>query len=297
MKRKITGFTLIELMVGLLLSSVFMLGMTEILSQTRRNFRIQNALSNIMEDGRYTQDIVGTEIRRTSFLRNRLIAGGDKETIFAPTDVNVSGGVYSIAEGTSTSTGSFITLDMGQSISGVDGGTNSDSFIIRYQVNDALEISSGLSPCTRGLALDGTTDDDPNTQRHVISILFYVDSDNELECIARRDNLDDSSKNKTSAAEPLISNVERIRVLYGESDGASKRAYKTVTQIDNWSNVESMRLSIVLFSEQENLALENALTPYTVNGQKEYTLTAAIAAEKRLYRTFSVTVDFRNGGL
>ncbi|MCK5356171.1 MAG: PilW family protein, partial [Methyloprofundus sp.] len=224
--------------------------------------------------------------------------GGDKANMFAPTGVNQAGTTYSIASGA----GSLISLTTSQSISGIDGGVNGDSFVIRYQVNDALEMSSALSPCTRNLSLGAG--ENPAIQRHVISIFFYVE-DNVLQCVARRDNLDDPPKSKTSSgSQPLIANVERIRVLYGQQDAAGYRAYKTAPQINTaatasapslgWGDVESLRLSIVLFSEQQNLA---SITPsaYTLNGNRSFDPTSP--AENRLYRSFSVTVAFRNKGL
>lgn len=297
MKHKQTGFTLIELMIGLLLSSVFLLGINQILSQTRRNFNIQRATSNTMEDGRYIQDILGVEIRRVGFLRNRLMTGGDKASIFTSTGVNQAGTVFSIATGV----GSLISLDAAQSISGIDGGDAGDSFVIRYQVDNALEISAGLSPCTRNLSL--AAGENPATERHVISIFFFV-QDNILQCVSRRDNLDNTANSKTSTAQPLISNVERIRVLYGQGDGAGNRAYRTATQVATvptppapfygWNQVESIRLSIILFSAQQNLASVTPTT-YTINGKRSFD--PASPAENRLYRTFSVTAAFRNHGL
>ena len=298
MKRKLAGFTLIELMIGLLLSSVFLLGINQILSQTRTNFRIQKATSDMMEDGRYIQDILGVEIRRVGFLRNRLEVGGGRANIFGPTGVNQAGTIYSIVTGG----GDYISLINSQSISGVDGGDAGDSFVIRYQLNDALEVSSALSPCTRNLSLTGI--EDPAIQRHVISIFFYVDN-NVLQCVSRRDNLDTTPPSSvTSVAQPLIANVERIRVLYGQGNATGGLAYKTATQIATvpapptvylgWGLVKSLRLSIVLFSQQQNLAF---ITPaaYTLNGNRSFD--PENPAQNRLYRDFSVTVAFRNQGL
>lgn len=282
------GFSLAELLVGLVLTGLFVASIIPVAVTARRNFTLQNNLSNMMEDGRIAIELLGKETRRAGYLRNRLIF--DAEDAFEA--VNSPFGIAS---------GNLASLAAGEYIKGAADATFVDQFLIRYQLHDANEISPGFSssPCTRNLSLEAG--EDPTIQNHIISIHFYIASDNNgipvLYCDARRDNLSDATKDKQSVALPLISNLEGMRVLYGWADSAGNVSYLNASEVDaksddeDWENVISARITLILQSEDTHVA-EIPIASLTINGQ--YTHNTRNSSEKRLYRTFSTTTALRN---
>jgi type IV pilus assembly protein PilW len=294
--KHVSGFTLIELMIGIILSSLFIGGIGQVFTRTTQSFRTQKTLSNTMEDARFILDALNKEIRRTGYLSNALLAGEDSTTIFHnKVAIDYTSGTYSIRNNGIATPGNFLTMDSREH---VQGGVNaaapvSDSLIIRYQLHSATELTDNTySACTNGFVLQGGEND---TDRHVITIVFYIKANttvgsNVLYCRAARENLDTNDFQQLNS-KPLISNVERFRVLYGETDPTGT-AYRTSAQVTSWEDVESIRLSIVLHSEEQDILTTDAPN-YTLNGKK-FSIAPIKPAEKRVYRVFSTTIAFRN---
>ena len=291
MKIKQTGFTLVELMIGLLLSTVLIAGIAKVFIDSGNSFRKQKTLSYLVEDGRYVQEVLAKEFRRLGFLLNRYAAEKFPSDIFK-TDNNVLGSGLNLASEEYVS-GGFN-----------DAGFGGDAFdinhiVFRYQLNDSNDLSStdyAASPCTRDISL--TAGEDPAQQKIVVTLYFYVAFDTTLAtpvlyCKAKRDNLDDSSK-KVSSAIPLISNVEKLFVLYGIDTDADDYAnqYLRADQVNtaDWkNNVVSVRLYLVLASEEPHVILK---TPGYNIDDRSYDVNSP--ADKRLYKVFTSTIAFRN---
>jgi len=296
MKDRHLGFTLVELMITLLLSSILIAAIGKVFIDSGNAFRKQKTLSYLVEDGRYAQLILAKELRRIGFLRNRKATGGLPTDIFI-NDVDILG--------------SGITLASGEFIKGSFNKTGfaGDSFdinhlVLRYQLNDKGDLSAGAtpfdaSPCTKNIHL--TAGEYPATQKIVVTLFFQVNFDQTtnapvLYCTAKRRNLDfptDNNKNPTSQAIPLISNVERLYVLYGvdtDSDTATN-SYLRADQVANteWLKVVSTRIFLVLASEDKYIAYK--APSYSING---HTYTVTSPADKRIYKVFTTTIAMRN---
>lgn len=331
MNIKQSGFTLVELLITLAISGTLVAGVGQILLQSKQTYKTQQALSHMMEDGRYVLETLTKETRRMGYLRNKTAsesslgeAVGDQRFLFVLDDGGDGSGAL----------GSGITLKKGEYIHGdynpysFDGTPNNvNKLIFRYQLNDACDLgdcadtSSATSPCTRDIGLD--SGDNPAVDRHVISVYLYVELDSTntpvLYCEAKRDIvtriiLDPTNSSsdmwlattaKRSSGKPLLSNVERLLVLYGvdsdldnatnfygrandvssancglEADGA--------TPISCWTRITSIRLYVVLRSEETQIT-QNA-SSYLIDGQ---TIPADVPSDRRLYRVFSTTITPR----
>ncbi len=89
--------------------------------------------------------------------------------------------------------------------------------------------------------------------------------------------------------EQLIDNVENMQLEYGEdTDGdlAANRFVNAAT-ITNWNNIVSVRLHLLLRSNDINVA--SSPQPYTFNGA-----TPATPTDRRIRRVFSSTITLRN---
>ena len=62
------GLSLIELMVGILISSILLIGMYQIFSASRVTFQMQEGLSRVQENGRFAMDYLQRSVRMVGFM-------------------------------------------------------------------------------------------------------------------------------------------------------------------------------------------------------------------------------------
>jgi type IV pilus assembly protein PilW len=290
MNRHQRGYTLIELMISLLLGLMLVSGFGSLFVQTQKTSTIQRSLSHMMEDGRYMLEIFGRELRRAGSLKSKMDISGGADVMFTA-DPNVLGSTMSFLAG------EYIRGEVNASGFGAaaDKPYNINRLALRYQLNNNTELAtnepaSTNSPCTRNILL--TAGEDPATEAHVVTLYFYVALDDSnvpvLYCKAKRQNFSDSSKDKTSVEEPLISNVQKLLITYGIDSDADSAAnyYVDADSVTNWQQVVAAKLSMVLQSEDDNLTKSSV--SYIIDG------TSYTATDKRLYRVSSTTVAFRN---
>lgn len=296
MNKGLKGFTLVEMMISLLLSMVIIAAIGKVFVESRDGFRKQKALSYLVQDGRYAMDLLGKEFRRTGFLNNRLNLTKTAETLFI-NDENVLG--------------SGVDFSTGESIHGVlnNEGFEEDIFdinhiVFRYQLKDSSDLGNGKlnynsSSCAIGIGLAAY--EDPEIEDTVVSLYFYIQfsktaNTSVLYCRAKRINLSDranAKKNKIGRGQPLISNVEKLSILYGidTSGNGDANQYLTANQVteDDWKNVTSVRVHLVLASEERQVT--NDVPKYKIEG---ITYEVNSPDDKRLYRVFSSTFTIRN---
>lgn len=89
-------------------------------------------------------------------------------------------------------------------------------------------------------------------------------------------------------AQEFIEGVENMQIEYGEDidgDGTPNR-YQTADKVENWSQVVSVKLSLLVRSLEDNLA--NAPIAYTYNGA------TVTPTDRRIRRIFSSVIAVRN---
>ncbi len=298
------GYTLIELMISMLLGLMMISGFGSLFSQTQKSSTIQRSLSYMMEDGRYILEVFGRELRRTNSLRSKMTATGSAAVVFTA-DPLVLGSTMNFGPG------DYIRGDY--NAAGFGTAFNINQLALRYQLTNIDELAqtdpnSTNSACERQILLGAG--EDPATQVHVVTLYFFIDFDATtnapvLYCLAKRQNFSTSPVTTvTSTAEPLISNVQKLVITYGiDSDDADANGigddgnanyYVAADSIGGagqptWQQVVAAKLSVVLRSEDDNLATTSV--SYTVDGATGSPFTAA---DKRLYRVSSTTIAFRN---
>lgn len=298
MNRYQRGYTLIELMISLLLGLMLVAGFGSLFVQTQKSATIQRSLSYMMEDGRYILEVFGRELRRTGSLRSKMAVGGNANIVFTD-DASVLGSTISFASG------DYIRGEYNSAGFGATGDKpyNINRLALRYQLNNNTELAvtdpnSTNSACERSILL--TSGEDPATQTHVVTVYFYVavDSSNVpvLYCKAKRQNFTTGTTVTSSAAEPLISNIQKLAITYGIDTDADNAANYFVGETTSngftsaqWQQVVAVKISVVFRSEDDNLATTSI--SYTVDGATGSPFTAS---DKRLYRVSSTTIAFRN---
>jgi len=86
------GFSLIELLIAVALSSFLSLGLVRIASGTLTSFRLQDSLAEIQESGQLASDTIGNAVRSASFLETPWITVSQYPTILTETLDNGIGG-------------------------------------------------------------------------------------------------------------------------------------------------------------------------------------------------------------
>jgi type II secretory pathway pseudopilin PulG len=292
MKNRQRAYTLIELMVSLLLGTALIAGFGSLFVHAQKNAKVQRSLSYMMDDGRYILELFGKELRRTGYLNNKLTATGNEDKVF-PEDNNIFG--------------SNINFIKGEYIRGKHNAEGfGDNFAIRYQLKDKLELENNTnSACVKNLQL---TDNEKKIDSiikdvNIVTIYFFVKKDPKdpdqwtLYCKAIRNNwiINGTPSTLDSGVEPLISNVQKLLISYGVDDDNDDIANyytenPTETETRNeWKDIVTVRLSLVLLSEDKNLSL----SPMTCTVD-EATDSPFKAPDNRLCRVFSTTIALRN---
>jgi type IV pilus assembly protein PilW len=96
-------------------------------------------------------------------------------------------------------------------------------------------------------------------------------------------------KQGSDAAIELVSGVETLQLEYGvdtDVDG-SVDIYQTANQVGDWSRVLSIKVELVVLSEEDNLTVDTA-QPYVLGGVE------ITPADRRLRTVFSKTITLRN---
>ncbi|MFI3185346.1 MAG: PilW family protein [Methylococcaceae bacterium] len=300
MNKQQRGYTLIELMVSLLLGLMLISGFGSLFTQSQKNTTVQHSLSYMMADGRYILEVFGRELRRAGALKNKLVIGDGATSVFtSATNLFTTELGSTLGSTLDFSPGDYIKGEYNASGFGTtaDQPYNINRLAFRYQLFNDNELAangfgSNNSPCEKDILL--TAGETPATEKHVVTLYFYVALDASsiptLYCAAKRDNLTADSS-FTSAPEPLISNVQKLAISYGMDTDADNAAnyYVTASGVTDWQQVVSVKLSVVLRSDDNNLT--KIFTTYTIDGATGSPFTAT---DKRMYRVSSTTIAFRN---
>jgi len=242
------------------------------------------------------QEVLQKEIRRTDGLRSSSDLNGTADKVFVQRNNILASG---------------LTMAIGEYIKGDATTPANDSFVIRYQLLDANDLtaavsSNGSSPCTQNVLL--TTGEDPAVQEHVVSVYFYLNA-GALSCTAQRARQDIKNTpigtpetciaNCTSTTDyapltgqtvDLISNVVKLKLSYGVDSDSNNAAnyYVDAASVPtaNWINIVSVRLSVVVRSAADHLT--DTIVPYTIDG------TSVTPTDHRLYKVFTTTIALRN---
>jgi len=319
MKRRQIGFSLVELIITLLLSSLLIAAVSTLFLQSRQAFVKQDALSILMEDGRYAVEMIAQEFRLAGYLVHprRPVTeapGYRRQDIFDEED-NVAG--------------SGIDLEQNEHIRGRYNGSgfldpaDMNHVVFRYQTNPSgncsdpriivksecvargniwtpgvVNLDAGGTPCS------ALVDEEAGGEvAFTKAIYFFVNNTGDgpsLSCRAATllRNMDAPPApdtivdNNGGQAMPLVTNVEALHIFYGEDTDADSFAnrYVTADQVVNWQGVVAARFYLVLRSAQTHLAIGDTST-YSFEGQ---TFNVQNPGARRLYRVFTTTVALRN---
>lgn len=216
---RVSGYSLIELMIAMFLGLFILAGITQINLSSKKTYQITNFSASLQEDLRAaTYEL--TKIAR--------IAGYKS----SPSQTNINSFVPD-----------KIFTSAGQVIVGNEGGTplDPDSFSLRFQGSgDGNGVPDSVITDCIGNALDAND---------IAVITFDIDQGS-LRCTSQNETTADTQTIK------LVKNVDNMQVLYGidtDNDNYANRYINAtkVTASALWQNVVSLRVALLLKSNKE----------------------------------------------
>ena len=272
-----SGFTLLELLVAMSLGLFLMAGLIQVLLANREIFRVQENSARMQEDGRFAVTVLNNVVSLTGY---REEASSSMVSLFP--------------EYTTSANPPAQTFEDGEVVNGMDNDTasggnikdGSDSIAVRYR-SDGTTLD-----CLGSTVADG-----------LISVnRFYIDDDDTLNC---RSDVHDPVADTTvsSSTQPLIDNVADMQIRYGMSTGNVFHDVAAECYIDpsvgidtgadctslNFDQVVSVRISLLLHSNDDGLTPDNAPSTYSFEGVNN-----VLADDNRLYRTVTAIIAMRN---
>ncbi len=313
--RSEAGFTLTELMIGLVLGALVVLAATAMVVTSRATYRTQDEATRMSETARFGLELMNRMVRLAGYT--------DFGDAFSPppyysritTWVNTD--AYSL-------TGPNLVGANQSTPNGTPVVNGSDTLVVRY-------FGSGTPGITDGNLLDcgGNATPAPNAsfdtyaQSRAYNVLYVdLDTDGEpaLKCLRQKYDAG-GNPNGLDTPQTLIRGVESFQVLYGEGiyavgpppadpDDALPLTivYRTgiggSNPVVNWGNVRSVRISMLLRSAvgaqpdsgATTYNLFGASYPNASNdpGTQFSTSTLSVSERTRIRRVVETTVFVRN---
>ena len=324
--KKQGGMSLVELMVAITLSLILTLGIIQIFSSSKQTGRVQEALARLQENARFTLDILSRDLRMAGQLGcnsnadvrnssdgqldNSALGGlfgyewsdtlavaltGSNATPDAGTVVDNTDVIVVMAAGTgsvpATSNGTTIDAVVDDLAVG-DPAIISDCESADVFVVDAVDTTNGTTTAIQALSKDYAAGAELAPLHYTAYYLRVDDGERHL----YRTYVNGISASAGISSDPLLSGIEDLQILYGETqnDGTIRYVAADAAGLD-MERVTSLRLHLLLATEEDNLAT----TPQTywfydpdTNAVAEHT-----ATDRRLYRSFTTTIQLRNQGL
>lgn len=118
---------------------------------------------------------------------------------------------------------------------------------------------------------------------------YYIRANADGEPALYRERLGVSGGSSATSPEELVPGVENMQIVYGEDSNNDKAVdtYVTADNVTNWSNVLSVRVSLLMATKQDERVATEPQT-YAYNGA---TFTAS---DRLLRRVFTTTIAVRN---
>lgn len=270
-----TGLSLVELMVGLALGLVLMVGVLQVFLASRQTYASNEAMSRLQENGRFALELIAANIRLAGYTdpRARLEKGLSIAPIAEPDCDNQTGFAGTNATACSSN----------------GNGSASDSLGIALQP----PLAEGI----RRDCLGNDVDDD----KVIINHFEIIPPDNvnntpaALGC--RAWNITDGEwVGNVSAAQPLVEGIDSLQVLYGIDDaGGTSRSptrYVSADNVPDWNDVLAIRIAVLANSV-------STLTPAPQNRNYVLLDAAPLAAadlgnDNRARQIFSTTIQLKN---
>ncbi len=253
-----SGLTLIEIMVALLIGAFLLAGVIQIFIANKQTYRVQENLSRMQENGRFALDYISRYIRTAGYVTKTTL---NNNKALARRKIAVGSDSGSIAS------------DVFKTGNEAIGGS-SNSITVRFQADSPVD--GRMTDCL------GNIVDSPNGNV-IVTNVFSVE-DYTLYC--------DPEHTANPGLTPVIDGVENMQIRYCIPVGGAEIGCVLPASVPAWNEVQSVRVSLLLRSVDDNLVVQPQPYQFDANGDGvDETVTPT---DKRLRRVFTTTVALRN---
>ncbi|MCK5832024.1 MAG: PilW family protein [Methylococcales bacterium] len=291
------GFTLVEMLIALLLSTIILAGIGKIFVGSKMTYSLQQELSRIQENGRFSMNYLAQEIRPVGFQGCPNLSAITPTIIVddSPPDFNLDSALvgydydgssitgYSLPAGVTSGT-SIITIQRGGGCSDyltTDMVNNTDDLSISnncgFKADDVLVLSdcktTDIFLASSGSA-NGTIKHATGGANTLGNLSKLYSRNAEIFKLSRRDYyIKDSSlfrrdmyyendelvTDENIITEEIIEGVGGMTITYGVMSSFNKQAYISADDVTDWRNVKSVNIELKLKSvgNSNNARLQN----------------------------------------
>ncbi len=322
------GFTLVELMVALTIGLVVLAAVGTVYLSSRQSFRLVDSMSRMQENARLAIETMARDVRMVGYVGCGNLQTARINTIANPpvTAISSANAITGLDSGASTANylGTMITRPAGDTISvmGAFGGgvpltgnldpanaqiqiagnpfgfTTDDVLMVTSCTNADVfrptSVSSGGGTVTMAHANSTNTGNRVGTYKSdglvfkMERFTYFIGINPANKRALYRVNL--STGVPVDTVE-LVEDVEDMQIQYGRDttgDGAAD-SYGDATAVGaNWAQVVSARISLLLVSPENNIALSRQT--YNFNGAP----VLAAVGDRRLFQVLTSTIAVRN---
>ncbi|WP_285275951.1 PilW family protein [Halopseudomonas bauzanensis] len=276
MVKRQAGLSLIELMIGIALSLLLILGVTQIFLSSKASYSNNQALSAVQENGRFAIELLSRDIRNAGYKGQCLsmpvnhLDGGSSD-LWAQNDEPIHGWETAkpnfisravVAESDTL----FIQFAAGANDVTGQAGNSASSNDISFDPNSVSIADGNVTLIADGLACDlfenkdsgsGTISKDAaSTWSHdytddfeiltLQSVAYYVAEDDEGVPTLYRSRLKYDLSDEE--AEPLVPGIASLNIEYGVGTNRAVNNYVVASSVTNWGNVSSVKLTLDVVS-------------------------------------------------
>lgn len=271
------GFSLVELMIAIVLGLILVAAVGAIYLGSSRSYRTQTSVSQVQEQGRFANLLIAPIVRQAGYLPNPLTQT-DPSLIFKSSNNKLA--VFGFNQ-------SVASTNIGSNYQGLASSSvvaNTDVIAVAFEgKNDSSPADIKLKTCL-GRPVDAS---------QVAVNIFYISSDNGVNSLSCYDNITaegDSTSSTTAStnAQPLVSGVTDMQILYGVDSNSDSNInttqYMTAAQVDaagKWAYVASVQITLTVDSLE---ATEKGVTATDVanGGRIRHTFNAVLNIRNRL---------------
>ena len=326
-----TGLTMIELMIGMLLSLILMAGVIQVFIGSKQSYRILEGTSVMQENGRFAMHLLKNNLRMADFwggVERDAITGTPAITGACAADLPINGsGIFGIQGNVASPLGC---------IPATDYVPNTDILVVRYAdanpvtafTANNIYLQTLVGSQGRLLLSDGTIpasnvyDSNTGTINGKVGALVYpfhleayyirACSDpsgggSATACDAGDDGGDPiptlvrvSLVDNALVTQPLLEGVENMQLQFGRDTSATSDGvvdvYETADVVGNaasanWNQVISVRISVMVRAPQMDGGFTDNNT-YTMLDQN--VTVNGVLAQKRYRNVYTTEVQVRN---
>lgn len=253
------GLSLVELMIGLTLGLILLLGIIQVFISSKQTFATNDAMAKLQENGRFALEFITQSARLAGY-----IAPGSTLGRPFPVERTVCG-----------------VGNSGNNPCAVNGG-GSDADVVAFTFEPPI-IDGAKRDCAGAVVPDN----------NLVVNTFYIipaDANNPTAALGCK-SFNRTTNAALSAGQRLIDGIDSLQVLYGVATGGNSQSvnqYVSADRVSNWGKVVAVRIAVLANSV-------DVLNPAPV--QRNYYLLDAApfsSNDGRARQVFTTTVQFKN---